>query len=79
MLNPSLITSEKPLKAKIKAISGAVAKIALSDGQNLDVNVKYLPKGVTTGDMVYISMVSDKQLNLGRQEIARAVLDEILG
>jgi len=28
---------------------------------------------------VYISVVSDKQLNLGRQEAARAVLDEILG
>jgi len=79
MLNPSLITSEKPLKGKVKALIGGAAKIILGDGQSLEISVKYLPKAIGAGDTVYISVVSDKQLNLGRQEAARAVLDEILG
>jgi len=44
-----------------------------------EVNRKYLPQDVKENDVLYLDLVSKSQLGLSKKEIAKAVLEEILG
>jgi hypothetical protein len=78
MLNPSLLTAEKPLKVKIKEVQKDLAVLVLPDNQTMSVHPKFLPEGSVCGDQVYLNFLSKQDLDKGKQDIARAVLDEIL-
>ena len=78
MLNPHLLTADKPLKVKVEAIDGNSAKLVFSDSQTISVNVKFLPRDAKKGDVIYLSIVSKECLDLEREKVAKAVLDEIL-
>jgi len=78
MLNPNLLTSEKPLKVKLSGIEDGIARLVFSDSQSVSVNVKFLPKTAKKGDVLYLSIVNEECLDLEREKVAKAVLDEIL-
>ena len=78
MLNPHLLTCDKPLKVRVTSIENGSAKLVFSDSQSFEVSAKFLPSGTKKGEVLYLSLVSDQQLNLGRADVAKAVLDEIL-
>jgi len=77
-LNTALLTSENPLRVKLSTLDDSEALLVLPDKQTFKVSRKYLPKGAKKGDILYLDLVSEKQLNFSKQETARAVLDEIL-
>jgi len=78
MLNSHLLTADKPLKVKLTGADEHSACLELSDKQRFEVNKKFLPSGVKIGEVLYLSLVDEKQLNLERDKVAKEVLDEIL-
>ena len=78
MINSSLLTSEKPLRVKTGETNGDKVKLTFSDNQAIEVSSKYLPKKAKPGDVLYLSLITEDELELNRKEIARAVLDDIL-
>jgi hypothetical protein len=78
MLNLSLLTAEKPLKVRIKEAQKDLAVLVLPDNQVISIHPKFLPEGFACGDQVYLNFLSKDDLDKGKKEIARAVLDEIL-
>lgn len=78
MINNMLLTAEKPLKARIDKIENAKAQISFSDNQTVTVSAKYLPQESEVGDMIYLSLVSEGELNLTKKQIASELLDQIL-
>jgi len=78
-LNIALLTSENPLRVKVLQMKGETATLALPDKQVFEVNRKYLPQDVKENDVLYLDLVSKSQLGLSKKEIAKAVLEEILG
>jgi hypothetical protein len=79
MLNPHLLTSDKPLKVKVRKIDGNLACLGFSDGQQFEVNLKFIPKSAKVGQSLYLSLVDEDKLETERGVVAKAVLDEILG
>ena len=78
MINPRILTSDKPLKVKIKQIEGQVVQLVFSDGQQFEVNRKYAPKDAKIGQCLYLSLVDAGQLDVEREQVAKLVLEEIL-
>lgn len=78
-MNIALLTSENPLRVKVLQMKGETATLALPDKQVFEVNRKYLPQDVKENDVLYLDLVSKSQLGLSKKEIAKAVLEEILG
>ena len=77
-MNPKLFTAEKPLKVKVKKITEGSVELVFSDQQSVNIKVKFLPQQTKEGDTLYLDLLSADQLKLARQEVARAVLEEIL-
>lgn len=78
MINNSLLTAEKPLRVRIEKIEDSQARLVFSDSQAFKVNIKYLPKEASVGDMIYLSLVSEEELSLTKKEVASELLDQIL-
>jgi ribosomal protein S4E len=78
MLNPHLLSSDKPLKVKIKQIEGNSVQLIFSDGQQFEINRKYVPKEAHVGQNLYLSLVDTEQLEIERGHVAKLVLEEIL-
>jgi len=78
MINPSLLTSDKPLKAKIAKVDNAQVKIVFSDGQSFNVSNKYIPPNSREGDIVYLSLVDEPTLKVIKEDVGKRVLKEIL-
>jgi len=78
MLNPSLITSERPLKAKVVEITPTQAVLVLPDEQKMLIHPKFLPENSKVGQCVFLNFLSEEQLEQKREEVAHAVLEEIL-
>ncbi len=78
MINPSLLTSDKPLKVKVGKTESGFTKLIFSDRQQVEVSQKYLPKGATEGEALFLNLLTESELDLTRREIAKKVLDDIL-
>jgi len=78
MINPSLLTSDKPLKVKVGKTESGFTKLIFSDRQQVEVSQKYLPKGVAEGESLFLNLLTESELDLTRREIAKKVLDDIL-
>lgn len=78
MINPSLLTSEKPLRLKVSGISSTQAVLALPDDQQISIHPKFLPSNINKGDIVYLNLLSESELQKNKEDVAQAVLEEIL-
>ena len=78
-MNTALLTSNNPLRVQISELDKEVAVLLLPDQQSFQVNVKYLPGGAKKGDVLYLDLMDKNKLNQSKKEIAKAVLEEILG
>ena len=78
MINPSLLTSDKPLKVKVGKTESGFTKLIFSDRQQVEVSQKYLPKGAAEGESLFLNLLTESELDLTRREIAKKVLDDIL-
>ncbi|MCX6809718.1 MAG: hypothetical protein NTZ65_03160 [Candidatus Berkelbacteria bacterium] len=78
-MNPSFLTSEKPLRVEIEKIENSQVKLVFSDHQSVLISIKFIPKNAKVGDVLYLNLMSDSDLKLTRQQIAGDVLAEILG
>jgi hypothetical protein len=78
MINPSLLTSERPLKLKVSDVSATQAVLALPDDQKICIHPKFLPSDISEGDVVFLNLLSESELHNKREDVARAVLEEIL-
>ncbi len=68
----------KELTAVIRQITGRQALVEIS-GQAVSWPVEALPDNVKEGDTVRLQMLTDHQVETDRHELARAILEEILG
>ena len=78
MINPSLLISDKPLKLKVGKTESGFTKLIFPDSQSIEISQKYLPKGAKEGEVVFLNLLTENELELSRQDIAKRVLDEIL-
>ncbi len=78
MINPSLLISEKPLKLKVGEISPTQAVLTLPDDQQICIHPKFLPPDISEGDVVFLNLLSENELHNKREDVAQAVLEEIL-
>lgn len=78
MINPSLLTSDKPLKAKLGKIGGNFAKIIFSDGQTIEISAKFIPQNSKEGDILYLNLLCEDELEIAREDVGKKVLEEIL-
>lgn len=78
MINSALLTSDKPLKARLGKIKGNFAKIVFSDSQTVEISAKFLPPKSKEGDIVYLNLLCEKDLQTARKDVGKKVLDEIL-
>ena len=79
MLNPKILTVEKPLKVKVDKIEGGRVKLILTDRQVFEVNRKFFGASLKKGDVLYLNFLSEGQLAISKDEVAKEVLKEILG
>ena len=77
-MNTTLLTAEKPLKTRIAEIEHGLAKLVFSDGQSVRISAKFLPPEAKVGEDIYLSLVTPEGLRRGREEVAQAVLEEII-
>lgn len=68
----------KELTALIRRIAGDQAVVEVS-GQTIPWPASALPDGVHEGDTVRLRMLTAQQVETDRHELARAILEEILG
>jgi hypothetical protein len=68
----------KELTASIQRIAGDQAVVEVS-GQTITWPASALPDGVNEGDTVRLRMLTTQQATNDRHEMARAILEEILG
>lgn len=78
MINPSLLTSEKPLKVRTGARIGDKVKLVFSDNQSVEISCKFLPKGTREGVFLYLDLLSGEDLQRSKNEVAKEILSEIL-
>lgn len=78
MLNTKLLTTDKPLKARVESIEEGKASLVFSDKQKLKINAKFLPGEILEGEFVYLNLLSESGLAQERQDVAREVLREML-
>jgi hypothetical protein len=78
MINPSLLISEKPLKLKVGEVSVTQAVLNLPDDQQICIHPKFLPPDISKGDFVFLNLLSENELNNKKEDVAQAVLEEIL-
>ncbi len=78
MINPALLTSEKPLRLKVSELSATQAVLILPDDQQISIHPKFLPADISAGDVVFLNLLSEGELQNRREDVARAVLEEIL-
>ena len=78
MVNPSLLTNEKPLKVKTGAQIGDKVKLIFSDNQSVEISRKFLPKGTREGVFLYLDLLSADDLLKSKNEVAKEILAEIL-
>jgi hypothetical protein len=78
MINQSLLVAEKPLKVRVISIKESMAKLGFSDKQNFQISKKYLPEGAKVGDELYFNLLSEEELSLNKEEIAKKLLENIL-
>jgi hypothetical protein len=78
MINNTLLTAEKPIKVQLEKIENSKAQLRFSDNQFFEVNVKYLPQDAQIGDMIYLSLVCESELNFTKKQVAAELLDQIL-
>jgi len=74
----SIHIQDKPLKVRVASISATHAKLVFSDSQSVEINPKFLPKDTKSGTTLYLNLLTDEDLDKSREELAKAVLDEIL-
>lgn len=68
----------KELTAVIRQIAGDQALVEIS-GRAVPWPADLLPDGAKEGDTVRLRMLTDRQAETDRHELARAILEEILG
>jgi hypothetical protein len=78
-MNNALLTSDNPLRVKVFKVDREIASLLLPDQQTFQINLKYLPVGAKEGDILYLDLIDKNKLNQSKKEIAKAVLEEILG
>lgn len=78
MINEAILTSEKPLKVKVTAISGQIARLKFSDNQSVEINSKYLPENVKIGEELYLNLLTETDLQKTKGQIAKEILENIL-
>jgi len=77
-MNTTLLTADKPLKTRIVEVEHGLAKLVFSDGQSVKISAKFLPSGAKVGEDVYLNLVTLEGLQMGREKVAQAVLEEII-
>ena len=78
MINPSLLTSERPLKVKTGARIGDKVKLVFSDNQFVEISSKFLPKGTKEGTVIFLDLLSADDLLKSKSDVAKEILFEIL-
>ncbi len=78
-MNTALLTSDNPLRVKVIKVKNETALLMLPDKQMFEVSIKYLPKLAKEGSQFYLDFVSKDQLHQNKKEVAKAILEDILG
>jgi hypothetical protein len=73
-----IIDNRKYLLAIVDRVEGSKAVLKLDDGQSLDWPADKLPGEIDEGSQVKILLLSNKGEKEEREEMAKAVLNEIL-
>lgn len=66
-------------KATVDRFEGDFAILAIEDGQKLNWPKNKLPKNVKEGSIVWLSLSSDEEATKNQRELAKEILNEILG
>lgn len=69
---------DKPLKVRVEKLDESSAKIVFTDGQSVEINRKFLPLNAKEGQVIYVSLLAEEELEENKHEVAKALLDEIL-
>lgn len=69
---------DKPLKVRVEKIGDNSTKLVFNDGQSIKINSKFLPAQAKEGQVVYLSLLAEDELQASKHEVAKALLDEIL-
>lgn len=77
-MNASLFTTDKPLKVKLEKIEDHLATLVFSDRQAVEVNAKFIPTRAEVGDYLFLNFLTEDELKLTKQEVAKEILDDIL-
>jgi hypothetical protein len=77
-MNNSLLTSDKPLKVRLKMAGESRVDLVFPDNQVVTISTKYLPRGAKTGDFLYLNLIDEGDLTRTKKQIAQEVLREIL-
>ncbi len=70
--------SSVPLTATIDHFENGLAVLEFDHNQTLTIPKKYLPKSASEGDVVQIEFLTDALATKRRENLARAMLEEIL-
>lgn len=73
-----IIDKRKYLLATVDRVEGSQAVLKFDDGQSLDWPIDKLPPEASEGSQVKLVLLSDKGEQEEREEMAKAVLNEIL-
>jgi len=77
-MNVSILTSDKPLKVRIKKVAEGRADLILPDNQEITISDKYIPSKSKAGEFLFLNLICEEDLARGKKEIANEVLREIL-
>lgn len=77
-MNISILTSDKPLKVRLKQVSDGKAELVFSDSQSVVINARFLPPCTKAGDQLILNLMTEEDLSKTKKEIAREVLRDIL-
>jgi hypothetical protein len=67
------------VNATIIIIDNGIAELKIGNGSNIKMPVKLLPAGLKKGEQVIIETLSPDQHESRQKDIAKALLNEILG
>lgn len=65
-------------KAIVDRFEGDFAVLSV-ESRSLDIPKKIIPEGTKEGDIIYIAITNDKEETKNQEELAKDLLNEVLG